>query len=68
MTRQQRHELFAAVFGTQEGREVLEEILAYAGMGKGVYVRESDRQTAFLAGRQDVAIWLAGTVFGDEEQ
>jgi len=67
LARRQRADLFRAVFGTDHGHRALQEILEYAGYGRSAHVRDSARQSAFLAGRQDVAIWIADTLDHQED-
>lgn len=61
MRRRQKHdvgELIEMVRLTQEGRDLLEAIEIECGYGQSVFHPDSERQTNFNLGKQQVAIWL----------
>lgn len=57
----ERHDL-AVVLGSEEGRRVMDRIMAHLGQYRSVFAQENTHVTAYLAGQQDAAHWLFGEI------
>jgi hypothetical protein len=68
MTSEQRHQLYALVFGTPEGARVLADIEREAGCGRSGYHPDGDRQTTYNLGRQALGYWIGQAVRGPEQR
>lgn len=62
---QARTRAFRAVFqDTEAGKTVLSHLMRHCQYGARVFNSESDRQTAYNLGRQEVAVWVAEILAG----
>lgn len=68
MTREQRHDLYTAVFTTTEGRKVLRDICEHCRVDGALFHPDNDRQTAFALGRRGAALWIREQLKQPEEK